>query len=224
MTHCLCTWTPPPEKWRNSTVLCPQAGVAMRTDVLIWSDQAGHDGQWLISMRPQSTILKTVCSLRLVPSLLPSSPFFPSYIVYLFLSSVILMWKHLFYATGLRRDMGLCCLLVCLFGERQFHYAALAGLVLTIFLPQPPEHPPQRFSPFYLRQGPSLSLGITDLVGLAAQWASGIPLLLHPASQCWDYRPAPHTPNFTWVPGILILVWQALWQQTHLLGLILELD
>lgn len=114
MTHCLCTWTPPPEKWRNSTVLCPQAGVAMRTEVLIWSDQAGHDGQWLISMRPQSTILKTVCSLRLVPSLLPSSPFFPSYIVYLFLSSVILIWKHLFYATGLRRDMGLCCLLVCL--------------------------------------------------------------------------------------------------------------
>lgn len=84
VTYCLCTWTPPPEKGRNSTVPCPRAGVAVRTEVLIQSGQAGNEEQWLFSMRPQSTILKTIFSLRLAPSLLPSSPFFLSYIVYLF--------------------------------------------------------------------------------------------------------------------------------------------
>lgn len=60
------------------------------------------------------------------------------------------------------------CLSICLF-LRQFHYVALADSVLTLFLPQPPEHPPPWFFTLYLRQGLSLSLGLTGLVGLVVQ-------------------------------------------------------
>lgn len=189
-----------------------------------WSslDTQGMKGNdWSLRGNSQK-FLKTIFNLRLVLSPLPSFPLFFMLSVH-FLFSIILIWKYSFYITVLRKDDGiLFCIFACLF-LRQFHYVALAGVVLTMFLPQPPEHPPQWHSTLYLRQGLSLSLGLTDLVELAAQWASGIPLLLQGASVL-GLHTCTNTPQFLQVLRILKLARQAHWQLIHLPRLILELD
>lgn len=171
-------------------------------------------------MRPQSRILKTVFSLRLVPSLLPSSPLFLSYIVYLFPFFCYSYMKPFLLCNSSEKRHGalFVYLFVCLEWDSftmqpcQAWYSQSSCLsLLNILLNGSP---------------PSTWDKVSHLPG--DHWFGGAGCSTSfrdpPVSQCWDYRPAPYTPNFTWVLGILILAWQALWQLIHLLGLILELD